>query len=64
MGESTGLPAINEIAFFLNEFAPTAVDALAKRGSQYAELLRIGVAGRGKRRSTRIGKGKGIALPL
>lgn len=45
MGESTGLPAINEIAHFLHEFAPATAAELASRGSDYAELLTRGVIG-------------------
>jgi hypothetical protein len=45
MGESAGLPAINEIAHFLNEFAPSTAAELAGRGSEYAGLLAPGVIG-------------------
>ena len=50
MGESTDLPAINEISHFLNEFAPEIASELAKRGSEYVDLIKIGVTG-GKAKS-------------
>jgi hypothetical protein len=45
MGKYTGLPAINEVAFFLTERAPASTAALVQRGKPFADLLGTGVLG-------------------
>lgn len=45
MGENASLPAINEIAHFLEQQSPTTAEAIGRKGPEYLELLKPGVIG-------------------
>jgi len=45
MGETAGLPQINEVAAYLNKFAPETADDLKAKGATFSELLAGGVIG-------------------
>lgn len=62
MGENTSLPAINEIAHFLNEFAPAEVARLSARGKDYEDLLTIGVIGGDAEKPTETEKSKALRV--
>jgi hypothetical protein len=45
MGEQTGLPRINEVAAYLNQYAPAVADRLKEQGGGIALLVEEGVVG-------------------
>ncbi|MGU3390759.1 hypothetical protein [Sphingomonas sp. M1A8_2b] len=45
MGNTAGLPRINEVAAYLNKFAPTTAGELKAKGETYSALLTPGVIG-------------------
>lgn len=45
MGVADGLPPINEVAFFLDRYAPALQARLAERGAEISDLMQIGVIG-------------------
>lgn len=62
MGKSADLPAINEISYFLSEFAPSSAEQLAKKGVEYSGVLQIGVIGGTAKEPTESDKAMGLRI--